>query len=455
MTLLLWLVWYCNIGIASTEAIDAQVVSLEMVLQHIHTHPNWIIGQNTIEAAEASVMQAQAPFTPTISGQISEYNNKYPRQIQEHKVNLYTPIGAELSTSFERGTGDFPTYDDRETLSTGEIHFQLLLPLLDGLLVNYAQTDLANAKIDVDIEKYKQKQQQLDLLYKATAQYWKWYIAYQLEDLAKQNMDLAQHRQDILEKKYALGTISQLYVLDNKRELQERTQQWLEAQQYRKQEEIQLEYYYRDTTGNMINLRTTRHIPHILDSIIHISIPKKTDAFLQNRPDIVILDMVLEQITNQQRLNNAQKLPKLNLVLESYVPIDEVDKANEQYFGIKYEHSPLLRKEKGKEMELDAKIENIEQYRIKNIDMASQDIDGILSNLEQLLLQIQEQQRTIQLAEEVMRLEHIRFTKGDSEILDLIKRENNVVKAKMTLLKLEKQFLLEHAKWNQVNGFLE
>ena len=429
-------------------------VSLEQVLHHLDKHPTWIAADNTITIGEAKVRQAQNPFTPTLIGQSSEYLNKYPREIQSHHLQWQSQSGIQVSGGWEQGRGDFPSYDDRYTKSSGELHLQAMIPLLDGLLINTERTVLQNAILDIDIQKWNQYQQQLDLMYAASVQYWKWYKAYQLQIIAETNLQLAQNRQQLLERKLEIGSTSKLYVIDNQRELLERQQQLITATQENHNQLRKLEYYFRNRDGTMMTLQDDSYpvvnVEHLLQST---DTAVDLNRILQ-RPDMAVLTVVLQQIANEQQLIKAKKRPKVNLMLDTYAPLKSDNYPNEHYMGLKYEFAPLMPYEQGKMAELQAKANTIAQYQIKVQDTAQQEILIIANNIHQLKQQLQQQEEILTLAQEALRLENIRFESGGSNLLDLMKRENNLLKAQSTQIKIQSDLLSEWAHWKQANAIL-
>jgi outer membrane protein TolC len=96
-------------------------------------------------------------------------------------------------------------------------------------------------------------------------------------------------------------------------------------------------------------------------------------------------------------------------------------------------------------MVLEAKRSSIEMYRRKSIDKATQEIQSIVLHLDGLMEQIAMQNDVVTLAEEALRLENIRYTKGGSDLLDLFKRESNLLKAQQTLVKLKADVQIQMA----------
>ena len=441
------MIWWCFVLLAN--AIPNS--SLDSLIANLPTHPEWTISTAEIERAQGEQVQASAVFTPTLLGSVSQYDGQYPRDLQQHLIQQQTPWGISVQGGWQQGIGTFPTYDEYGTTEMGEATIGVSIPLLDGLFVNAERTELLVQSLNVDWVTLEQQQRRLELLFASERQFWKFQQYWALQQVAEQSLSLAGKRQDAFEQQYEIGTKSRLSVIDNRREQEQRRQLWIGSQQAATEQQNKLAYYWRTESGDM---QSPSNIPPL--NLFDLPIPQApTDNSwsLSQRPDIAVWDIALQQIDVQLKLIQAKKLPKVNLVMEHDWSIADT-KYSEPYVGLKYEYAPLLKAERGKQQALQAKRAAIVQYRTKTVDKATQDMNTLHAGWKRLIDQIDTQQTVVDLAKESLELERIRFTNGGSDLLDLIKRENNLLKAQKTLIKLIAEVYTVEAAWRMMLGEL-
>ena len=422
-------------------------------LQNLPQHPEWQITEANRAKAEGAYLQSTAPFTPTIQGSMSTYDGKYNRDTQHHSIAIDTPLGINLTTGWQKGVGTFPSYDAYETVNDGELRLATSIPLLDGLRTNSNQTFQLIQELGIDLAEFEQRDIQLQLILKTEHQFWKWQKSLALQCIAQQNVDFAQRRQDVFEKKLKLGAVSRLSVIDNQRELEERKQFLATMQQESTVQYTKFQYYWRDDNGYM----TSDDMPtDVMDwnQIVHPVLPNKSVWSvdnIKNRPDVLIFDVLLQQLDVDIRLARNKRLPKVDLTMTYDHAISDAYQS-EGYMGLKYEYAPLMKYERGKLNILEAKRNATELYKQKTIEKAITEITALYTQWEQLQVQVHTQQTVVELAEEALRLERIRFDNGGSDLLNLLKRENNLLKAQSTLIKISANLFIVEAMWRNEQG---
>ena len=437
MSFLWWIFGFLSVA----HAEDTLVLS--DVLNTLYQHPEWHLASVEARIAEGELWMQSAPFTPNLTGQVSAYDEQYSRHINVHQASIQTPVGLTFQTGWQQGEGDFPTYDGRYTVDNGEVFIGVMIPLLEGLWQNQDRTNWMIQDLQRQVALLNQRQHQLNLLTAAAVQYWKWSKMLSLEALYLQNLKLAEKRQTIFEQQHRSGVLSKLSLIDNQREVQERRQMYRDTVQQRQVEALKLSYYLRDAYGDMIDLSN-----HTTMSLLTKSPSSSEEVNLSplNRPDVQIWDWIESQIQAEQQLAKTKQLPKVNLTLQQMHPMTQSTYDGvENYVGLKYDFAPMMRAERGKLMVLEAKRSAIEMYRRKSIDKATQEIQSIVLHLDGLTEQIAIQNDVVTLAEEALRLENIRYTKGGSDLLDLFKRESNLLKAQQTLVKLKADVQIQMA----------
>lgn len=437
----MWFLWWICGFLSVVRAEDVLVLS--DVLNTLSQHPEWHLASVEPRVAEGELWMRSARFTPNLTGEVSAYDEKYGRQINVHQASLQTPVGLAFQTGWQQGVGDFPAYDGRYTVDNGEVFIGVMIPLLDGLWQNQDRTNWMIQDLQRQVALMNQRQHQLNLITAAAVQYWKWRKMLSLEALYLQNLTLAEKRQTIFEQQHQSGVLSKLSLIDNQREVQERRQMYRDAVQQRQVEALKLSYYLRDVNGDMSDLSNHMAMSLLTESL---SSSEEVNSSPFNRPDVQIWDWIESQIQAEQQLAKAKQLPKVNLSIQQMHPMTQSTYGGvENYVGLKYDFSPMIRAERGKLMVLEAKRSSIEMYRRKSIDKATQEIQSIVLHLDGLTEQIAIQNDVVTLAEEALRLESIRYIKGGSDLLDLFKRESNLLKAQQTLVKLKADVQIQMA----------
>lgn len=177
----MWFLWWMCGFLSVAGAGDTLVLS--DVLNTLDQHPEWHLASVEARVAEGELWMRSAPFTPSLTGQVSAYDEQYGRQINVHQASIQTPVGLAFQTGWQQGVGDFPAYDGRYTVDNGEVFIGVMIPLLDGLWQNQDRTNWMIQDLQRQVALMNQRQHQLNLTTAAAVQYWKWRKTLSLEAL--------------------------------------------------------------------------------------------------------------------------------------------------------------------------------------------------------------------------------------------------------------------------------
>jgi outer membrane protein TolC len=235
--------------------------------------------------------------------------DKYDNQYFETSIERQTSLGGlGLIAGHRQGRGNFPYYDGKYVTSgAGELFAGLTMPLLRDFKTDEFRTEL-------QISNFKSKAQKAELeiklnvyIHKALSLYYKHLFNNQKIKIRKEILEIAEKRQEMLEKKFKAGDIEKLKIIDNQRSVDKRKDELLKAEIEWIDSKTQLELFLKDPTGNQISL-TKDLLP--VDDIKPVN---KEIINLNTLPQVSLIDQEIKVINAKKELYEQSKLPGLKV----------------------------------------------------------------------------------------------------------------------------------------------
>ncbi len=232
-------------------------------------------------------------------------------QYFETTIERTTPInGLGLVVGHRQGLGHFPAYDGKyHTSSAGEVFAGLTLPLLRNFSIDENRSDLFIKRIDTEIAKEKVILKKNIYLHKSLSLYYKLLLENKKITIRKGILELAEKRQEMLEKRHQAGDLERIKLVDNKRSIFKRRDELLKTEIDYNRIKTEFGLYVRDKDGvPLAQFDLAEFQPRgNLTSI------QKND--IENVPQLKILNYELEKLNIQKKLYDQSRLPGLNMEL--------------------------------------------------------------------------------------------------------------------------------------------
>jgi outer membrane protein TolC len=284
----------------------------DIIKSVIHHFPLIEEAELKYKSAKEDVTTSEGAFDHKITFKSrNRIEDKYDNQYFETSIERQTPFGGlGLITGLRQGRGNFPFYDGKYfTSGAGELFAGLTMPLLRDFQTDEYRTEL-------QISKYKLKAQKAELeiklnvyIHKALSLYYKHLFNNQKIKIRKEILEIAEQRQQMLEKKFKAGDIENLKVIDNQRSVDKRKDELLKTEIEWIDSKTQLEIFLKDQSGNQISL-TKDLLP--VDDIKPVN---KEVINLSDLPQISVIDQEIKAINAKKELYEQSKLPGLKLEL--------------------------------------------------------------------------------------------------------------------------------------------
>jgi outer membrane protein TolC len=315
------------------------------------------------EAARGEETSAEGAFDHKIVFKSrNRIENKYDNQYFETTIERATPLnGLGLVAGHRQGLGHFPAYDGKyQTSSAGEIFAGLTLPLLRNFSIDENRSELKSKKIDTEIAKEQLLLKKNLYLHKSLSLYYKLILESKKIIIRRGILELAEKRQEMLEKRYQAGDLEKIKLVDNQRSIDKRRDELLKTEIDFNKIKMELGLYVRDENG------LPRSDFEISDFNTQKQLVSPKRVSLEKVPQIKILNHELEKLQIQQKLFDQSKLPGLNIELlgaremSGNLPYDP----QSLQVGFKFDLPIENRKAEGKSVATLYKLKAIERQRI-------------------------------------------------------------------------------------------
>jgi outer membrane protein TolC len=356
-----------------------------------------------------------------------------------HAAGLSQPLyaGGELFGGYRIGRGDFePWYLERQTDEGGEFKAGVRMPLSRDREIDARRAELWRANYDRQRAEPEIRLRLIQYVRDGSIAFWYWVAAGQQYRVGDRALQLAQQRNEQLERKVELGDVDPPVLQDNLRAIAQREAKLIDLKRKLQQAAIKLSLFYRSPDGT----------PLIPDDDQSSGFPNpaevRTDqlnrdiaAAIRARPEMAALNLLAQRIDVDLREARNDMLPAIDAWVAGSQDVgpptsSKGDKSQfEMEAGLFVDAALQRRKAQGKmqsarskRAQLSAKRQFTENKIVIEIQSASAALNAAYQRLEKA-------RESGRLAEYMADVERRRFDLGESDLLSVVLREQSAIEA--------------------------
>lgn len=417
--------FFLIVCMCTAVASSAQVFTMKEFVQTIAQYHPVMQRINLLEnAADAQLQMSRGAFDPYVESTLAqkEYADKLYYRMWNSTLSVPVWSGIEVYAGLAQNTGVY--IDPSNTLpEDGLYKAGIKADILQGLITNRRQTDVAQAKILQESNANEQIILRNTIYAEALSDYVNWSRTYQVLELYQTFVERAQLRYAGVKSMYVAGDIPAVDTLEAYIQLQDRITLYNDAF---------LQYVYALQTVNAylwsadnqpVRLREDQ-IPEQLDSLqIGQNMPAITDWIAH--PLIRDYQFDLQTLDLEERLKMMYVLPKLSLNYGVLMPTGFTENpTSDQYqFGMSFQYPLFARQARGaleltriKQQETNFKqLEKLNELQIKSVILEQE----VSIKQEQFNLYTSMQRN----ASSLLQVEETKFSLGESSLFLVNSRE--------------------------------
>lgn len=418
--------------------LQAEVLTLQDLLARVQrSYPPLLAALQDREAAEGDLLTAMGRFDTNFRVRFdADQFGFYDNERVDVGVEQATPYwGSSFFGGWRIGDGNFATYDGKlATRSLGEFRGGMRMPLLRDRAIDSRRSDVRKADLNRRVAALSIDQQKLVIAQTATRRYWDWLAAGQRYEVARQLLDLAMKRNDILIEGVKLGQLPAIEVAENERAILQRRSQIVEAERGLQQVSIDLSLFYRDNAGAPLMPQPSQlpiGFPQMV-ALTEDSLKQDIETALRRRPEIERLIVQRQQTQVDLQLAKNQLLPNLDvgLTFTQEAGVGSVKRGPSELRGSVQFDLPFQRRNaQGRLMTSEARVNQLnqrEQFAREQVVAEVQDaISAVQTSYRRARLIAEE----VKVARQLEDAERSRFDLGDGTLFLVNLREQSTFDA--------------------------
>lgn len=400
--------------------------------------------------AKGKMLQALGAFEPTLVNDtelerfISSADPGKGTQtvgFNDTLVEALHPLGFRGSAGFRQAIGDARIPD----LSFGNGNQQVILggflPLLRGLMINPERAEQQRSELAsprADIRIAKTRQ---DLFLAAAHQYWDWVAAAKLLDVQKRAVVVAEDRYTLVQELANAGSVAAIDVTEAGQEVHRRRDIAIAARRGLEQEAFKLSMFlWADGSPS------APPIDRVPDFPVERRMPTEDDVLthkrtaLSERPEVKELEVEAKINNIDLALAKNNLLPSLNLEAAPARSPEKFVLGLGYRFGVELRFPLLQRRSRGEVLQAQGQAERLvmaQQYRENQVVV---DVDNALSAIERARERMEEASQAFRLAKLVEEGEGYRYSVGSSSVLFVNLRERNTVDSEIQFVRAKAEY---------------
>ena len=467
---LLILSFYCYTG--TSQSIDTTAIfSMEKYLDWVRTyHP--VIQQSNLLAknADAFLMKARGGFDPKLYGEHEHktFDEKNYFRVGQAGLKIPTWWGVDVKVAYLWSDGIFNNPSNNVPTS-GQAVIGVEVPLLQGLVLDGPRAQVQQANLMQEANEAERQVIVNNLLMNAIETYWEWAFQYQVTQVYRNSLALAEVRFSNVKESFLQGDKPAIDTLESMIQIQDRQLQLQVALQKLETARLELSNYlwFEELTPVEIpnslrpaNWNQSTSSNNLLTENIFQNI-NQTHPLLQR------LNIKQKELEIKEKLKREQFKPQLNVnynLLGNGLNLnpnnDDSGQVNhlltENYkWGVNFSFPLFLRKERAG-LEL-VRIEQLDiRYKMKNKTLElNNKIRNIFQQLNNTQSLLNTQQDIYEKYKKLLDAENEKFKIGESSIFLLNSREQKLISTELKLNKLHATFQKLQWKLDWARGILQ
>lgn len=368
-------------------------------------------------------------------------------------VEALHPSGFKGSAGFRQAIGDARIPD----LSFGNGNQQVILggylPLLRGLMINPERAELQRSELANPLADIKIAQTRQGLFLAAAHQFWEWVSAAKLLDVQKRAVAVAETRYKQVEERAKAGVIAPIDVTEAGQEVHRRREVAIAARRLLEQEQFKLSMFLWDNGSP-----TIPPIDRVPEFPPAGRLPTPEDimahklAAMEERPEVKELDMEAKINNIDLALAKNNLLPSLDLEAAPARSPEKFVLGLGYRFGVELRIPLMQRRGRGEVLQAQGQAERLvmaQQYRENQVLV---DVDNAFSAIERARERIEEAVQALRLVEIVEEGERYRFSVGASSVLFVNLRERNTIDSENQVIRAKAEYYKALAQYQWAIG---
>lgn len=368
-------------------------------------------------------------------------------------VEALHPSGFKGSAGFRQAIGDARIPD----LSFGNGNQQVILggylPLLRGLMINPERAELQRSELANPLADIKIAQTRQGLFLAAAHQFWEWVSAAKLFDVQKRAVAVAEARYKQVEERAKAGVIAPIDVTEAGQEVHRRREVAIAARRLLEQEQFKLSMFLWDNGSP-----TIPPIDRVPEFPPAGRLPTPEDimahklAAMEERPEVKELDVEAKINNIDLALAKNSLLPSLDLEAAPARSPEKFVLGLGYRFGVELRIPLMQRRGRGEVLQAQGQAERLvmaQQYRENQVLV---DVDNAFSAIERARERIEEAVQALRLVEIVEEGERYRFSVGASSVLFVNLRERNTIDSENQVIRAKAEYYKALAQYQWAIG---
>jgi outer membrane protein TolC len=431
---------------------------LDYVVQH---HPYGLAIDQISEQAKGALLGARGGFDPILESRYDqkEFDQQNYWQWWESKLKVPTWFGLSGYASYDWVQGAY--IDPSRTIpSNGLPAVGIEASLLRGLVIDERRAALRQAQQGLLAAEQERVEAWNELMLKAIKAYWDWVFAYRNMQVFETSVQVAQTQFKAVSAAFELGEIPAIDTLDAFVLFQERQTGQISAAQELIQAQLSLSTFLWRDRQTPLELDTTvrpdetrfDQMPALpsLDSLSRI-LPVSDDA----SPMLQRQRFEIAELQVQNRLAKWNQLPVLNARWNTlYQDNQPAWFSNNYKIGLDFYMPILLRKERGKRLEVQAKLTKAQMdYQYQRLSVRNQ-LLTLYNEWNNLGRQLDLLGNMTEQLDALFRAEQRRFDLGESSIFLINQRQQKYIEYRIKETDVRRKLHQKQAEFKALLGEL-
>ncbi len=310
-----------GLALAAPPAV-AEPLGLADVLASSRRHaPQLLEAMARVRAAEGRLTEAEGAFDTVIAGTAeTRLSGTYDgRQLGASVTRPFASRGGQVYAGYRVSGGDFPIYEDESfTNRGGELKIGALFALLRDRAIDDRRFGLFRAETGIALAETETLLVAIAVQRRAIDAWLQWVAAGERLRVYRNLLAIAEERQDGFRRQVKEGARAAIIVTENEQTILRRRALVVDSERALEAAAVRLSFFWRGPDGRPLVPADSR-LPPALPPPLPLGAAGEARArqALEARPDLKALDLRLAQASEQLRLDENLRKPRIDLKVEA------------------------------------------------------------------------------------------------------------------------------------------
>jgi outer membrane protein TolC len=399
-----------------------------------------------VQISQANILAAKGNFDPVFSQYASQktLDGKNYYTYQSPHLAIPTWYGIEISGGIEFLNG----YRINPDQSLGQTSYiGISVPLARNLVMDRRRATLIQAKIFNQVAIQEQRNLINQIIVDVMSAYWNWVKTYRVYETVKQNLKVAEDRQNLTKKGFELGerpAIDTVEAASQQQYFSNITEaKWLEFQNAT----LDLSAFLWGENNIPIQIPHQVNPSESLESIqgANFSLSDLIDVAMKNHPELQVYSLKISALQVDKKLKFQGLLPKIDLQYNQIASNQATFFTgslfeNNFLYGLKVEIPLRFSQGRAEYQKAKLKLQDESLFQDQKRRSLELKIKSYYNELIALRKQILTQESTNKNLLALVKAEESRFFNGESSLFLINSRENKALEALEKLIELKTKF---------------